>query len=232
MPLKFPREEYIQRCDKLRALMEKHHLHGVVLTNHQNVNYFAGITSILAGIPGGYGTVRPLIVVVPLRDDPVVIVQFTDYGNALANSWISDVRSWVELPFHHKHLESVLVEKGLHRIGMELSREFHLGIPYQSFEGAQGGAAANAVSGRCGSDLGIKNDQVSRRDWLDQEGSTDHGIESQTESSVRGSGDDGARGRKQNCDGAAPEWRRQIQLRQRDCWQWHLRSVLSSTNGS
>lgn len=134
MPLKFPREEYIQRCDKLRALMEKHHLHGVVLTNHQNVNYFAGITSILAGIPGGYGTVRPLIVVVPLRDDPVVIVQFTDYGNALANSWISDVRSWVELPFHHKHLESVLVEKGLHRIGMELSREFHLGIPYQSFE--------------------------------------------------------------------------------------------------
>ena len=49
MPLKFPREEYIQRCDKLRGLMEKHHLHGVVLTNHQNVNYFAGITSILAG---------------------------------------------------------------------------------------------------------------------------------------------------------------------------------------
>ena len=133
MPLKFPREEYTQRCDKLRGLMEKLSLDGVVLTNHQNVNYFAGITSILAGIPGGYGTVRPLIVVVPLRDDPVVIVQFTDYGNALANSWIADVRSWVDLPFDHKHLESVLVEKRLHRIGMELSREFHLGIPYQSF---------------------------------------------------------------------------------------------------
>lgn len=134
MALKFPRKEYTHRCEQLRALMEIHHLDGVVLTNHQNVNYFGGITSILAGIPGGYGTVRPLIVVVPLRHQPIIIVQFTDYGNALANSWISDVRSWVELPFHHVHLEKVLAETGLHRVGMELSREFHLGIPYQSFK--------------------------------------------------------------------------------------------------
>ena len=134
MTLKFPREEYVHRCDKLRDLMDGHRLDAVVLTNHQNVNYFSGITSILAGLPGGYGTVRPLIVVVPRREDPVVIVQFTDFGNASATSWISDVRSWVDLPFHHKHLEAVLVEKNLHRVGMELSREFHLAIPNRSFE--------------------------------------------------------------------------------------------------
>jgi len=115
--------------------MDKQGLDAVVVTNHQNVNYFSGITSILAGIPGGYGTVRPLIVVLPKGRDPTVIVQFTDEGNAKANSWISDVRSWVDLPFHHRPLELVLREKGLAegRIGMELSREFHLGIPYSSF---------------------------------------------------------------------------------------------------
>jgi Xaa-Pro dipeptidase len=136
MPLKFSRAEYSARLDKLRALMDEHGLDAVVVTNHQNVNYFSGITSILAGIPGGYGTVRPLIVVLPKDRDPTVIVQFTDEGNAKANSWITDVRSWVDLPFNHRPLESVLREKGLAegRIGMELSREFHLGIPYSSFQ--------------------------------------------------------------------------------------------------
>src|SRR5262249_4663035 len=99
MALKFPRAEYAARLEKLRRLMDRHGLDAVVVTNHQNVNYFAGITSILAGIPGGYGTVRPLIVVLPRNLEPTVIVQFTDEGNAKANSWISDVRSWVELPF-------------------------------------------------------------------------------------------------------------------------------------
>jgi Xaa-Pro aminopeptidase len=92
MPLKFSRAEYSARLDKLRALMDEHGLDAVVVTNHQNVNYFSGITSILAGIPGGYGTVRPLIVVLPKDRDPTVIVQFTDEGNAKANSWITDVR--------------------------------------------------------------------------------------------------------------------------------------------
>jgi Xaa-Pro aminopeptidase len=137
MPLKFGWEEYSARLEKLRGLMDKHGLDAVVVTNHQNVNYFAGITYILAGIPGGYGTVRPLIVVLPKKDEPTVIVQFTDEGNAKANSWISDVRSWVDLPFHPRPLESVLREKGLadRKIGMELSREFHLGIPHNSFQG-------------------------------------------------------------------------------------------------
>src|SRR5262245_17522618 len=137
MPLKFARDEYSTRFEKLCGLMDDHGLDAVVVTNHQNVNYFAGITSILAGIPGGYGTVRPLLVVLPRSAEPTVIVQFTDEGNARANSWISDVRSWVELPFHHCHLEFVLCEKGLSnaKIGMELSREFHLAIPYNSFQG-------------------------------------------------------------------------------------------------
>ena len=137
MALKFPRAEYAARLEKLRGLMDRHGLDAVVVTNHQNVNYFAGITSILAGIPGGYGTVRPLIVVLPRNLEPTVVVQFTDEGNAKANSWISDVRSWVDLPFHPRPLESVLREKELAdgKIGMELSREFHLGMPYSSFHG-------------------------------------------------------------------------------------------------
>ena len=137
MPLKFKREEYSTRFEKLRQLMDKHGLDAVVVTNHQNVNYFAGITSILAGIPGGYGTVRPLIVVLPKCGEPTIVVQFTDDGNARSNSWISDVQSWVDLPFHHRPLESVLREKNLAngKIGMELSREFHLAIPYNSFHG-------------------------------------------------------------------------------------------------
>lgn len=76
------------------------------------------------------------MVLLPAKSDPVVVVQFTDYGNAEANSWINDVRSWVDLPFNTDLLESVLREKGFEksRIGMEFSRELHLGIPYNDFQ--------------------------------------------------------------------------------------------------
>jgi Xaa-Pro aminopeptidase len=132
---KFPAAEYEARYERLRTLMGDGGLDAVVVTNHQNVNYFAGITSILAGLPGGYGNVRPLIVVLPRDSAPVIIVQFTDYGNAVANSWIDDVRHWVDLPFTPALLEEVLCDKGLSqaRIGMEFSRELHLCIPFNDF---------------------------------------------------------------------------------------------------
>jgi len=128
--------EYENRFNRLQALMADSRLDAILVTNHQNVNYFAGVTSILAGLPGGYGNVRPLIALLPAVGDPVVIVQFTDHGNAEANSWIRDVRSWVDLPFNSDMLESVLREKGLTSaaIGMEFSRELHLGIPYNDFQ--------------------------------------------------------------------------------------------------
>jgi Xaa-Pro aminopeptidase len=133
---KFTAAEYEARYERLQALMGDAGLDAVVVTNHQNVNYFAGITSILAGLPGGYGNVRPLIVVLPRESVPVIIVQFTDYGNGVANSWIDDVRAWVDLPFTPALLEEVLREKGLDkgRIGMEFSRELHLCIPYNDFQ--------------------------------------------------------------------------------------------------
>jgi Xaa-Pro aminopeptidase len=133
---KFEPREYERRYERLQSLMAANKLDAILVTNHQNVNYFGGITSILAGLPGAYGNVRPLMILLPAKSDPVVIVQFTDYGNAQANSWIRDVRSWVDLPFNTNLLESVLREKRLERarVGMEFSREFHLGIPYNDFQ--------------------------------------------------------------------------------------------------
>lgn len=137
--MKFSKHEYVRRFEKARALMSKQQFDALILTNHQNINYYGGITSILAGLPGAYGNVRPLIIVLPLHGDPVVIVQFTDDGNAKANSWIKDVRCWYDLPFTTTLLEEVLVEKDLYdkRIGMELSLEFHLGMPYNDFVNLQ-----------------------------------------------------------------------------------------------
>ena len=103
---KFPPLEYEQRFARLRTLMAENSLDAVLVTNYQNVNYFGGVTSILAGLPGAYGNVRPLMVLLPQESDPVVIVQFTDHGNAAANSWIHDVRSWIDLPFNTDLLES------------------------------------------------------------------------------------------------------------------------------
>jgi Xaa-Pro dipeptidase len=133
---KFSPREYQERFERLQILMAAKSIDAIIVTNHQNVNYFGGITSILAGIPGGYGNVRPLIIILPRGGDPTVLVQFTDYGNAAANSWIEDIRSWVSLPFDTSLLESVLREKGLEnlRIGMEFSRELHLGMPYADFQ--------------------------------------------------------------------------------------------------
>jgi Xaa-Pro aminopeptidase len=133
---KFAPAEYERRYERLKSLMTANALDAVLVTNHQNVNYFGGISSILAGIPGGYGNVRPLMILLPQKGEPTVLVQFTDYGNAEANSWIKDIRSWVTLPFNTSPLEALLREKALDRsrIGMEFSCEFHLGMPYNDFE--------------------------------------------------------------------------------------------------
>ena len=137
--MKFSKNEYERRFEIARALMSERQFDALLVTNHQNVNYYGGITSILAGLPGAYGNVRPLLIVLPLQSDPVVIVQFTDNGNAKANSWIKDVRCWYDLPFTTTVLEEVLLEKGLQnkRVGMELSLEFHLGMPYNDFVALQ-----------------------------------------------------------------------------------------------
>lgn len=128
----FPPDEYQRRYERVRSLMSDANLDGLLLTVPQNVNYFSGVTSILAGLPGAYGTVRPLLTLLTVEDDPVVLVQFADYGNAKENAWIDDVRCWFDLPFTADTVADVVKEKGLTRarIGMELSREFHLGMPF------------------------------------------------------------------------------------------------------
>ncbi len=137
--MKFPKAEYERRFDAARTLMAERGLDALLLTNHQNINYYGGITSILAGLPGAYGTVRPLLVLLPRTGDPAIVVQFADFGNAQANSWIEDVRCWYDLPFTPQIVAETLRDKGLKngRIGMELSLEFHLAIPYNDFVALQ-----------------------------------------------------------------------------------------------
>ena len=57
--MKFPRTEYERRFENARRLMAEEGMDALIVTVHQNINYFGGITSILAGITGANGNVRP-----------------------------------------------------------------------------------------------------------------------------------------------------------------------------
>lgn len=128
----FPPDEFHDRVRRARHAMGQAGIDVLWLTSETNHIYFSGLHT-----PSFATRARPISVLVPVESEPVVVVSRNQEGQALAASWVSEIRI-------HQGLEDealavvadFLRERGLAaaRIGCELGEEQRLGMTYLGFE--------------------------------------------------------------------------------------------------
>ena len=84
----FPPDEYRARVERAQAMMASRGLRGLLLLTEPEVRYFTGFLTQFWQSP-----TRPWFVVVPLCGEPVAVIPAI--GNeAMARTWIRDIRTW------------------------------------------------------------------------------------------------------------------------------------------
>lgn len=129
----FPFEEYRWRYAKAIRLMEHLGIDALLVTQEENVRYFAGYLSIL-----WCSLFRPYVALLP-RDPsigPTLIVPTQETGNAVKTSWINDRTIYPDQENPIPHIVSALSERGLEAgvIATELGFGTRLGMNINQFE--------------------------------------------------------------------------------------------------
>jgi Xaa-Pro aminopeptidase len=122
----FPEIEYSQRYERARALMERHGLDALVISEKNNYWYFTGLISYqLDHIQ------RPQICFLPKDGKPLLLVYGNDKAKAKALPWIGDVRAYTDVPFPQAMIAGCLKEMALGeaKVGFELGDDQRLGFP-------------------------------------------------------------------------------------------------------
>lgn len=122
----FPENEYNDRYERARALMERSGLDALVISEKNNYWYFTGLISYqLDHIQ------RPQICFLPKRGKPVLLLYGNDKAKAKALPWIGEVRAYTDVPFPQEMIAGCLKEMGLGeaRLGFELGDDQRLGFP-------------------------------------------------------------------------------------------------------
>jgi Xaa-Pro dipeptidase len=122
----FPEQEYRDRYDRAHALMDRHGLDALVISEKNNYWYFAGLISYqLDHIQ------RPQICFLPKGGKPTLLVYGNDKAKAKALPWVGSVRAYVDVPFPEEMIADTLKEMGLAeaKLGFELGDDQRLGIP-------------------------------------------------------------------------------------------------------
>jgi Xaa-Pro dipeptidase len=128
----FSKSEFDRRHRLAREFMRKIGLDAVVVTGEENYTYFTGATSL---IPWRSFT-RPVFCLLPLENEPVILVSKALEDATKQVSSVSDIRvhtAPIGLP---GEVVAVLIkDKGLEnaKIGFELGYEQRLGLPYNDF---------------------------------------------------------------------------------------------------
>jgi Xaa-Pro aminopeptidase len=127
----FPHREFEQRWERARVLMDQSELDAILITERTNYRYFSGSRTIQHN-----NKQRPMIVLVPKKGDPVMMVYGLEAQLARDETWITDVRSYVDVPFPASLVVDTFKDLGLEagRIGCELGNEQRLWITIQEFD--------------------------------------------------------------------------------------------------
>lgn len=132
----FTHEEYARRYERAAALMRAKGLAALFLTSDRNIYYLSGHQP----FQPWYSTTRPTLLIAPTDGNPILISHEVWKGAAMRDTWISDVRGYMELGgVPTKMLVSAFHERGLAtaRIGAELGLEQRLGMPSADFRALQ-----------------------------------------------------------------------------------------------
>lgn len=127
--MKFPLQEYQDRCKKVRRLMEEKYLKGLFITEGTNFNYLSGGTRRMDHS-------RPTFMLLSLEGDPIVLVHKFPEENRRREIWVEDIRIYQTLqgtPFDLvvEAMKDLKMDEG--RVGAELGFELRLGISFNDF---------------------------------------------------------------------------------------------------
>ncbi len=136
----FPIEEYHARVKRVRQLMEHCQVDALLLTQRENLRYFAGWYDGAWLIPNYYW-----LFLLPREQEPTLFFLLGDQMFE-PTTWVEDIRYWwygegswtssSNEPGWIQLVLDTLEEKGLSRatIGMELGPHFRLGLPQMQFD--------------------------------------------------------------------------------------------------
>ena len=130
--LDFPLSEYRRRYERLQESMAVDGLDALLLTSRDNVEFVAGYTS-----PSWRLSIRCWLIV-PAGRDPVLFLHPVHEANAVATSWVDDVRLWGSGARDNLDLVSDLfraIGVAAGKIGLELGPASVLKMTFGEYEG-------------------------------------------------------------------------------------------------
>lgn len=127
----FPQAEFQARWARAQARMEEEKLDAVFVTERTNYRYFTGSRTIQFN-----NKQRPMTFVLPRRGSPAMMVYGLETGLVRDETWVEDVRGYVDVPFPPALVADTFRDLGLEqgRIGCELGDEQRLWLTFQEFE--------------------------------------------------------------------------------------------------
>jgi Xaa-Pro aminopeptidase len=132
----FAREEFEKRWANAQDLMDKDNLDAIFVTEKTNYRYFTGSQTIQFN-----NKQRPMTFVLPRRGKPAMIVYGLEAGLVRDETWVEDIRGYVDVPFPADLVVKTFKDLGLEsgRIGCELGSEQRLWLTFQEFEAIRAG---------------------------------------------------------------------------------------------
>jgi Xaa-Pro dipeptidase len=132
MEAPFAEQEYLDRYERARALMERAGLDALVISEKNNYWYFTGLISYQLD-----HVQRPQICFLPKSGKPTLLVYGNDKAKAKALPWVGEVRAYTDVPFPQEMIAGCLKEMGLGeaKLGFELGDDQRLGFPVNYFSG-------------------------------------------------------------------------------------------------
>ena len=130
------REEFEKRWANAQELMDKDNLDAIFVTEKTNYRYFTGSQTIQFN-----NKQRPMTFVLPRRGKPAMMVYGLEAGLVRDETWVEDVRGYVDVPFPADLVVKTFKDLGLEsgRIGCELGSEQRLWLTFQEFEAIRAG---------------------------------------------------------------------------------------------
>lgn len=126
----FEAQEYAQRYERARSVMQEQGLDALLITERTNYIYFTGHRSQQNPID----KIRPYIFILPVDADGAILTADFELEQIRTTTWVDDVRV-APLTGYTDVLAETIKSKGLEsaRIGAELGRGQYLGMSYLEF---------------------------------------------------------------------------------------------------
>jgi Xaa-Pro dipeptidase len=127
----FPKEEFESRWQRAQSLMDRDDFDAIFITERTNYRYFTGNQTIQFN-----NKQRPMTVLVPRRGKPVMMVYGLETQLVRDETWVEDVRAYVDVPFPVSLVVETFKDLGLEvgKIGCELGDNQRIWMTFLEFD--------------------------------------------------------------------------------------------------